>query len=146
MSKSRTLFAVLCLLCSVVCVVWAKPKADPKGAGKSKCHHAWAVCDLNCPAGANFAADKCHRDCRIGYGDCMGKLGLSVSPDETPRDDMPQATTTGTPKARHTPGAGFQTSPSATPLRIQPQGTLMQASPSPTPATSLHGTSKPKKN
>jgi hypothetical protein len=140
----RLSISVLCVLASMVCVVWAKPKSPAQRKAQAKCDKDYYACENGCAAGSNFWADKCHRDCLNTLRACYQKGGLQTI--STGGSDVPQATTRGKAQAGHTPVPGLQTSPSATPSKLQPQGTLMQNSPTPTPAKISRGTPKPKKN
>jgi hypothetical protein len=134
MSKFRTSVAMLLVLSSLTCVLVAKPKYTPKQKARMKCDAAYVACSDACPKGGSFAAQKCERDCSLAARACYNKAGISSG------SDFPTITTTepspgSTPKSKAPPkGPLSLTSPTATPSRTThlPQGTLTQASPTPT--------------
>src|SRR5438067_2404068 len=114
MFKLRSSIAVLCVLSALICAVWALPKSVLE-----KCDDAYATCKDACPGGGSFTANKCYRDCGIARDACYKKAGTRP----------PGAGSLLVPTTELQPTS----SPAPSPKRVVPQGTLTQASPSPSP-------------
>jgi hypothetical protein len=108
--------AVLCAFTSAVCALWARPKQT----ASDKCDIAYVNCYDKCNqyytgAGRNI----CKRHCLDAYAACLKKAGLPPKPQVA--SHPPQVMASAAPAA----------SPLSTPIKVQPQGTLTRASPSP---------------
>jgi hypothetical protein len=161
MSKFRLPIAVLCVLTSLLCAVWAKPKALTKKQQEDKdwCDTVYNVCAENCnqsfsSPGWTSYYDSCFKDCSDNWYACMKKAGVPTIkalppahlPPNVPTAQPLQPTSSpgSTPKRLQPQGTLTQASPSATPKRLvrQPQGTLTQASPTASPNKILSATPK----
>lgn len=128
MFKLRIHLSVIFILCSLVCAVWAlQPLTTSQQAGKDKCYNSYNACVSRCTRvykniDRNIACDNRCIDTLAG---CLGQLGISapLPPKHTTKVPQGTLTTTALPTA----------SPSGSPKRVAPQGTLTQASPTPTP-------------
>jgi hypothetical protein len=142
MFKLRQIVVTLCVLVSLMCVVWAAKKQT---AG-DKCDFEYASCETNCRenytgAGLNI----CFRRCKEALDACYKKAGL---PPPKPAAVLPPGGTSGLPTAQpvaspkvkvNPQGTLTQASPSAPPkVNVRPQGTLTQASPAPTTGKIYH--------
>lgn len=134
MFKLRVHLSAILILCSLVCAVWALPPlTTSQQTGKDRCYNSYNACVSRCTRvykniDRNIA---CDNRCIDTLAACLGQLGLSGAPA---KQKVPQGslTTTALPTA----------SPSGSPKRQLPQGTLTQASP--TPTATVH--EKKKKN
>ena len=131
MFKLRMSVAVLFILGSLICVILAKPLSP-----RTKCYAAWADCDANCDLLSGAMQNNCKIRCLSGYNACLKKSGISAPPGSA---HLPP----NVPPTELQPTS----SPASSPKRLvrQPQGTLTQASPSPSPNTIFHETKKEKK-
>jgi hypothetical protein len=133
MSKLRLSIILLCVLAAGICAIIAKPKPrTPKQKAQDKCDMEFIACTDTCFRGVLSAEQSCRDACEEFWMACYKKAGIetpSTPPKVTNRP--PQATASAAPTA----------SPHSSPKKIQPQGTLTQASPTATPKRTLgtHG-------
>jgi hypothetical protein len=154
MSKTRSSIAVLCVLCSLICVISAKPKPLTKKQQEAKqnCDDDLDVCmKVGCAGATGTQKTECENLCIDDLTACYKKIGISLPP-RNPRLP-PHVPTTGlqptaspgsTPKSKVPPtGPVTQASPSR---HVPPHGAPIQASPSASPNTILRTTPKKTKH
>lgn len=130
MSKLPLPIAVLCVLASVICALWAAPKlTTAQKYAKARCDNRYNNCMSNCNQTWNPSTShmlSCQNACIDALSKCYGKIGIEAPPRVT--NASPQATASVAPTG----------SPTSSPKRLQPQGTLTQASPSASPKVNMH--------
>jgi len=129
MNKLRESVAVLFVLSSLVCAVWALPPlTSAQQKAKGKCDNSYNDCVKFCNQSTDIAPggnrDTCNNDCMKELMRCYEKIGIKASPG-----------TRLTNGARVPQGTLTQASPTATPKTgvRQPQATLRKTTPTPTP-------------
>jgi hypothetical protein len=125
MFKLRIHLSAIFILCSLVCAIWALPNNNPSPEQKARCDHNYTNCTQRCnrvySRGDRLGA--CMQRCMDGYNNCTASIGISTPPKTA---NLPPNVPTA-----------VQASPTAPPSRTThlPQGTLTQASATPTPNT-----------
>jgi hypothetical protein len=124
MSKIRLALTIICLFGFAICALWAAPNRTPKQRAQDKCDVAYNNCETKCEGGSYVGAGRviCHRHCSDNLDACYKKAGIEAPlRANLPPGGVPTASVASTPKV------------SPTPNRLQPQGTLIRVSPTPTP-------------
>ena len=154
MSKLRLSIAVLCILSSVICALWAVPPLTPaQKDGKAACDHVFNICFQSCgtvpmqdplhPNLSNYpstSTNDCQNDCISQLAGCYGKIGIQAKPGtQLPKGVTVHQLQTASlaPKgSRHLPNGLQQINPTASPTRtIRQPNAVLQSSPTPTPIT-----------
>src|SRR3954451_24474134 len=106
MLKLRVFVAIVCILGSVICGLWAA-KRTPKQGAQDKCDQTYYTCDAGCNANYTGAGRIIyHRHCDDALDACYVKLGIpagrranlpgsgtlpTASPISSPKRKRPQA-------------------------------------------------------